>query len=132
MRTIKVEELQPGQMFDKPVYMDGENLLLPANIPLRDKDIDRLKKWNIQAVQTDGKPVSEADQKAEGTAELTEALKKGPNAALLTKYVEMVKTVDVLFKNIERDSRPSTDAVNGKVDEFIGLVEMAATLDPRG
>ncbi len=123
MKTIKVEELRPGQMFNKPVFVDGENILLPANIPLRDKDIERLRKWNIKSVQTDGEAISEADQK-NGTADgLADTLKKGPDAALLSKYVEMVKEVDALFKSLERDTRPSTDVLNAKVDEFIGVVE---------
>lgn len=122
MKTIRVEELRAGLMFNKPVFIDSENILLPANIPLRDKDIERLRKWNIKSVQTDGEIVTEAQGKS-GTGSLAETLKKGPNAALLAKYVEMVKTVEELFHSLDREGKHSTTELNAKVDEFIQLVE---------
>lgn len=123
MKTIKVEELKSGLMFNKPVYVDGENILLPAHIPLRDKDIERLKKWNIKSVQTDGEAVTEAPGSGVGSGGVADALRKGPNAALLAKYVDMVKTVDALYKNLESNARPQTSELNAKTDEFIQIVE---------
>ncbi len=122
MKTIKVEELRAGVMFNKPVFIDSENILLPANIPLRDKDIERLKKWNIKSVQTEGEAVTEAASKR-GSGPLAESLRMGPNAELLTKYVEMVKTVEDLFRSLERDGKHSTTELNSKMDEFIQIVE---------
>ncbi len=51
--------------FDKPVYMDGENVFVPAGVPIRQKDIERLVRWEINEVRTDGSPVSESPRSAE-------------------------------------------------------------------
>jgi len=59
MRKIKTKDLQEGMQFDKPVYIDGENILVPPGIPLKAKDIERLIKWEIEEVQTDGQLVHE-------------------------------------------------------------------------
>jgi HD-GYP domain-containing protein (c-di-GMP phosphodiesterase class II) len=58
MRSIKVEELKPGMKFSKPVYMDGENLLVPEGIEIKQKDIDRLRRWAVAEVQSEGEPVN--------------------------------------------------------------------------
>ncbi len=45
--------------FSKPVYMDGENLLVPEGIEIKQKDIDRLRRWDITEVQTEGEALNE-------------------------------------------------------------------------
>ena len=45
MAQIATSELTEGMMFSEPVYVEGENLLVPPRIPLRQKDIDRLLRW---------------------------------------------------------------------------------------
>lgn len=62
MRNISVEDLKPGMKFSKPVYMDGENLLAPEGVEIKQKDIDRLRRWEISEVQTEGEPVNENGQ----------------------------------------------------------------------
>ncbi len=59
MNIIKTSELKEGMRFDKPVYIDGNNLLVPPNIPLKQKDIDRLLRWEIQEVETEGNIIKE-------------------------------------------------------------------------
>ncbi|MCB1140125.1 MAG: DUF3391 domain-containing protein [Leptospiraceae bacterium] len=74
MRKVKVAQLRPGMVFDSPVYIDPNNLLVQANQELSEKDIDRLKKWGIEDVETSGhlvkepeKAVSDFDSKEEPT-----------------------------------------------------------------
>jgi HD-GYP domain-containing protein (c-di-GMP phosphodiesterase class II) len=57
MKSIKTLDLRDGMKFDKPVYMDGDNVFVPPGIPIRQKDIDRLIRWEISEVRTDGSPV---------------------------------------------------------------------------
>jgi HD-GYP domain-containing protein (c-di-GMP phosphodiesterase class II) len=54
MKNIKVTDLKDGMKFDKPVFMDGDNVFVPAGVPVRQKDIDRLVRWEIDSVRTDG------------------------------------------------------------------------------
>ncbi|MDR0502031.1 MAG: HD-GYP domain-containing protein [Treponema sp.] len=54
MNKIKSSELNPGMIFSEPVYSEGTNILVPAMVPLRKKDIDLLSTWGIEFVNTDG------------------------------------------------------------------------------
>jgi len=54
MRRIPINELKQGMRFTKPVFIDSSNMLVGANVPIKDDDIRRLMKWGIAEVQTDG------------------------------------------------------------------------------
>ena len=56
MKKILVSTLKAGMAFDKPVYIDPDNVLVDAFEPLKITDIERLTKWSIQEVETDGEP----------------------------------------------------------------------------
>ena len=65
MKSIRTADLRDGMKFDKPVYVDGDNVFVPAGIPIRQKDIERLARWEIAEVRTDGSPVSDAPKPVE-------------------------------------------------------------------
>jgi HD-GYP domain-containing protein (c-di-GMP phosphodiesterase class II) len=71
MKTIKTSDLRDGMKFDKPVYMDGENVFVPPGIPIRQKDIERLVRWEIEAVKTDGALVVDSPRSAEPNLDVT-------------------------------------------------------------
>ena len=54
MKKLKVQELKPGMVFDKAVYIDMSNMLVAPMVPLKEEDINRLKKWGIEEVETAG------------------------------------------------------------------------------
>jgi HD-GYP domain-containing protein (c-di-GMP phosphodiesterase class II) len=54
MNTINTVDLRPGQVFTEAVYSEGENLLVPPLVPIRQKDIDFLFNWGIDVVTTEG------------------------------------------------------------------------------
>ena len=64
MNKIKASELRPGQVFSAPVYTDGDNLLVPQNTPLRQKDIDLLLSWNVDSVMTEGQIIKSAGEES--------------------------------------------------------------------
>jgi len=61
MNVISTNDLRPGQMFSSPVFTQGTNMLVPANVPLRQKDIDLLVSWGIDVVKTEGELIVEDD-----------------------------------------------------------------------
>jgi HD-GYP domain-containing protein (c-di-GMP phosphodiesterase class II) len=77
MKKIPVNALKPEQVFSEPVYIEGNNLLVPAGVPIRKKDIDRLVSWGIDTVQTDGNVIAAAGTKKNDqvSAEKAEAAK---------------------------------------------------------
>jgi HD-GYP domain-containing protein (c-di-GMP phosphodiesterase class II) len=68
MKKIAVTDLQPGLRFSEAVYIEGDNILVPAGVPLRKKDIARLNAWGIESVETGGKllPPQAEDKEAAG------------------------------------------------------------------
>jgi HD-GYP domain-containing protein (c-di-GMP phosphodiesterase class II) len=64
MKTITVTDLRPGMIFSEAVYIEGSNVLVPAGVEIRKKDIDRLTSWGIETVETEGEPVDPASKQA--------------------------------------------------------------------
>ena len=54
MKKISVEELRPGMVYDKPIYVDSNNMLISANTPIKESDIKKLMTWGITEVETAG------------------------------------------------------------------------------
>jgi len=67
MKKVSVKTLQPGIRFSEPVYIDGDNILVPADVPVRKKDIDRLNSWGITEVETDGDILPSEDEPGKQT-----------------------------------------------------------------
>ena len=59
INKIPVEELKPGMVFDRSVYIDENNILAAPMVPLKEEDIKRLIKWGIKEVETEGEIVKE-------------------------------------------------------------------------
>ncbi len=69
MKSLLVSDLKAGMKFTEPVYMDGVNLLVQKAIPLKEKEIERLLKWGIASVSTDGDLMSDAPLPVESVKE---------------------------------------------------------------
>jgi HD-GYP domain-containing protein (c-di-GMP phosphodiesterase class II) len=111
MKKVPVTSLRAGQSFTQPVYIEGNNLLVPAGIAIRKKDIDRLNSWGIETVETNGDIV--ASKKAdtpETEAEESSAKKKISNVLSLAgvqdnkgayrNYMDLIEKLDAVFTNI--------------------------------
>ncbi|GIX43393.1 MAG: metal-dependent phosphohydrolase [Leptospiraceae bacterium] len=61
-KTIKIEDLKPGMVFTSPLYIDDENILVRANEPIKKTDIEKLLKWGIDVVYTDGDLIIEQNK----------------------------------------------------------------------
>ena len=117
MNIIKSKMLKPGLVFSAPVYTEDKNILVPANVPLRQKDIDLLTAWNIAFVRTEGEIISsipepeeepEAPSYKEATTARGEAIKfsisdvqqnTGPDRA----YKNLIEKLDSVFAGINAD-----------------------------
>jgi len=82
MNVLNTNDLRPGQVFSEPVYTEGTNLLIPANVPLRQKDIDLLVSCGIDVVRTEGilletETESETESKHVQESEVVSPSKKG-------------------------------------------------------
>ncbi|MCL2191211.1 MAG: HD-GYP domain-containing protein [Treponema sp.] len=67
LRGIAVSDLRAGLAFSESVYIDEENLFVPLNISILQKDLDKLAALGIDTVYTSGSPLG-GDQKVQGVA----------------------------------------------------------------
>jgi len=58
MKKIPVEELKPGMKFNKPVYIDSNNMFVSANVEINENDIKKLMKWGVTNIETAGLLIS--------------------------------------------------------------------------
>jgi len=70
MKKVDVKDIKEGTVFSDAVYIEGNNLFVPAGVAVRKKDLARLKSWGIESVETDGHPIdpSAGTEKAEDAA----------------------------------------------------------------
>ncbi len=58
-KIIKIENLKPGMIFTSPLYIDKNHILIRANETLKKTDIEKLLKWGIDTVYTEGELIIE-------------------------------------------------------------------------
>ena len=130
MKTVKVTELKDGMMFDQPVYVDGENLLVPPNIPIKQKDIDRLLKWDVEEIQTEGDVIPNEDESKPGTSsgrrgknKLMEVLDAQADKELLDLYFNSVGNLNTAFEQVKNNEYVNTDKIDEIVSELIPAIK---------
>jgi HD-GYP domain-containing protein (c-di-GMP phosphodiesterase class II) len=132
MKKIAVTSLRAGFIFTQPVYIEGNNFLVPAGIAVRKKDIERLSSWGIETVETDGEltPASWRNL-AEGT--------KGPNTVgaassplalaevqenkgSYRNYRDLIERVDTIFTNAGSGAAVDVHAMDDIIEKLVKAV----------
>jgi HD-GYP domain-containing protein (c-di-GMP phosphodiesterase class II) len=141
MKKIAVNTLKTGLSFSEPVYIEGNNLLVPAGVPIRQKDIDRLNSWGIDVVETDGKALMVAGDSPQkpGTAKAdannsaasaedaggAQNVKKKSSHGMLSlmevqenvgayrSYIELIEQLDGVFSNITSGISVEARSIDG-------------------
>ncbi len=122
MKKIKVEDLKPGQKFDKPVYVDGDTLLVPERVVIREKDIKRLKSWNITFVETEGKPISTEEEKKKEEQTISKLLEGKGDEGLVKLYTQAVKDLSEIFNDIKNGRKVKTADIDEIVTNLVHAV----------
>ncbi|WP_020612775.1 HD-GYP domain-containing protein [Sediminispirochaeta bajacaliforniensis] len=110
MKKYKVSELQDGMQFSAPVYIDEESLLVPEGVVIREKDIERLKRWEVEVVTSDGSPIIEQDFQQQ-----ISSIDGNIGKKLLQLYSDALTIADQFYVDAEQGS--GLDA--GAVDELM-------------
>jgi HD-GYP domain-containing protein (c-di-GMP phosphodiesterase class II) len=121
MKKVPVDLLKVGMTFSQPVYIEGNNLLVPAGVAVRKKDIERLRSWGINTVETEGDPLvlPKTEREAAGKeggqpgaapeASMAPAKKKSSLISLIEvqenkgayrSYMELIERLDQVFISI--------------------------------
>ena len=118
MKKISVDSLKEGLIFSKPVFIEGDNVLVPAGVAIRKKDIDHLKTWGVDSVETEGvelssapkaaaKPAAHAQKTAEKdkpekkhSSNITTLTEVQENKGIYRTYTELIERLDQVFSEI--------------------------------
>jgi HD-GYP domain-containing protein (c-di-GMP phosphodiesterase class II) len=122
MKTIKVSTLRPGMKFDQPVFIEGDNILVPAGVAIKGKDIERLSRWDIEDVFTEGEEIK-------GSAADTAAKLKEMPAWLPKKeeksrriYRSAVDKVDAIFQDVADGTYLNHEPIDSVVKEMLDVL----------
>ncbi|HSV96852.1 MAG TPA: HD-GYP domain-containing protein [Spirochaetota bacterium] len=135
MKKIPVEELKPGMRFDKPVYIDSNNMLVGANVTIKEGDIKRLMKWGISEIETLGNISSSEDdmrfaQKIDASISADAKKIVDQYSLLLLKRKEFMdvhreacRVVGDVYTAIKNDEMFTTDSIEGAARNILRLME---------
>jgi len=125
MKTIKVSDLHPGMKFDQPVFIEGDNVLVPAGVAIKDKDIERLSRWDIDEVFTEGEQIVEAA--TEAAAKLKESPTWLPprEEKYLKIYRGAVEKVDAIFQDIADGTYLNHEPIDSLVKEMLDVLRQS-------
>ena len=124
--TIPVDSLKEGMIFSAPVFIEGENFLVPAGVPIKRKDLDRLALWGIESVQTNGKALDPAliaslkttAEAAKKEEENKDAAEPEANKGVYRTYMELIERLDEIINDIKNGLSIETrtiDAITGRL-----------------
>ena len=133
MKKLKVEELKPGMVFDKAVYIDMSNMLVAPMVPLKEEDINRLKKWGIEEVETAGDVVPQGKRLKpkklsikDEVSKLTEMLQKGNSLVeepvmrtFNHVYKDIYRLIEDIFEKIRNGVGYGKEKIMSAMDELI-------------
>jgi HD-GYP domain-containing protein (c-di-GMP phosphodiesterase class II) len=128
-KRIALDQITAGSRFSADVYIDDKNLLVPANIPVKQKDLDALKRWGVAFGLTEGEVLSEETKSRSESAEATaEALPQGfvGSRELYLRYSELVDGIAQVFSKIR-----TNEAIEPKVVDQLSLSLLKLVRDER-
>ncbi len=113
MKTIQVEELKPGMRFDKPVYIDSNNMFVGANVTIKENDIKKLMKWGINQIETAGKLISSKEE-IKQYVKRVEATGVSDAKKIIADYKNLLKKRKTLLK-VHKDTCKAVGTVYGAI-----------------
>lgn len=126
MKEIQVDSLEAGMRFSDALYMDEENMVVPQNVALKARDINRLKKWNILVVHTDGDLLTDNPEE-ESVGGLQGMIKKAFSSPaqkeVMKLYIRYAQTIRNFFKDIDNRTPPDSIEIKDLIDKIILLIE---------
>lgn len=121
MRRIKVSDLQPGMRFTKSIYMDGENILAPAGLPIKEKDIERLKRWEVLEVHTEGELMPFEDEESDELSSASSGRQE--ISPLFKEYLTAIGIVNKVFEYVRLDKDVDPNELDRLINSFLPRIK---------
>lgn len=118
MKKIKVSDLRAGMRFSSPVYLDGENLLVPEKVEIKDKDIKRLLRWEVENVETEGELLSKSE--LEDSSDLIGSY--SGDSSVLRVYNKAISRLSIVFNDIREYSKADKFEIDNIITDVFSLL----------
>ena len=121
-KRIALDQIKPGSRFSEDVFIDDKNLLVPANIAVKQKDLNALKRWGVAFVLTEGGLVD--DTPAASAPEVAKPKPQGFSGSreLYLRYTELVDRLSQIYDKIRKSEAIETKAVDQISQGVLALV----------
>jgi HD-GYP domain-containing protein (c-di-GMP phosphodiesterase class II) len=126
-KRIALDQIKPGTRFSEDVYLDDDNLLVPANVPIKQRDIEGLRRWGVAFAVTEGAIVDDEAKAREAGPEDKPTPQGfiGPRQLYL-RYTDLVNRLSAAFEKIRKG-----EAVDGKAIDSISQGVLTMVRDER-
>ncbi|MBN2534861.1 MAG: HD-GYP domain-containing protein [Spirochaetales bacterium] len=122
LKAIQVNDLYPGMMFDAPVYIDERNLLLLEELPLKEKEIQRLTFWDIKTVYTEGNIIDKKSDRYILTGNTGYDENKEENK-YKDYYFSAINRFEEILNDIKGNIKVIPERIDAIVRDIISLLE---------
>jgi HD-GYP domain-containing protein (c-di-GMP phosphodiesterase class II) len=123
-KRIALDQIRPGTRFSEDVFIDDDTLLVPANVPIKEKDIEALKRWGVSYAMTEGGALeSETDSRAAAADERPMPPGFTGSHELFLRYTDLVDRLGTVFEKIRRNEPVDTKAVDSIAQGVLAVVK---------
>jgi HD-GYP domain-containing protein (c-di-GMP phosphodiesterase class II) len=126
MLQISVESLHAGMIFTAPVYFSDNCMFLPAGLPVKDKDIQKLKKMSISHVYTEGSLEQEHSLFINRRKSLEVSYIQQGEKTCLRIYNLVFKMMCNIFHNLKQKQPVDSHSVDNVINELYLAVKQDA------
>ncbi|MCP5515261.1 MAG: HD-GYP domain-containing protein [Spirochaetales bacterium] len=123
MNKIKVSDLKEGYTFTSNVYIDEklQSMLVPANLNLKSKEIERIKNWGIEEVYTEGEIVDPDKAEKSKAGDVDDAA----DSKFFSSYAAMIEVFSGIVSGLKKGKKPEVDTINKLANQIIDIVSGA-------
>jgi len=122
MKKLKVSDLRDGDRFTEAIYMDQKlsNMLVPANLDLKARDLERIIKWGVEEVYTEGELIDISKEVPTSGKVVDPA-----DSKFFSTYVSIIELFSMVIISLKNGKKPNITNINDIADQLIGMVESA-------
>ncbi len=119
-KRYAVADLVEGYYFTSDAYLDSENIFVPEGVPIRARDIENLKRWDITHVYSEGTLTA---PKAEAPLDATDEQNKKlfQDADAYTAYKKSIMEFSLFLASLQE--KPEKHAVDELSEKILTLAQ---------
>ena len=109
MNRYLINDLKEGMVFSESIFIEGDHLLFPAGIAIKEKDISRIKSWGLDFIETNGIILS---MPAKPKVSVTSHPGVGDNSESYKIYSYIIDKINVFCNSITASIPVDSNTIN--------------------